>query len=68
MSAQETVPGQAVSTLESSLDLVDHLEPPDGVPVRVGPFLTNDAAAVVQQHRSITALHILRKRLGRGTR
>lgn len=52
-------------SLESSLDLVYHLEPPDGVPVGVGPFLTNDAAAVVQQHRSVAALHILRKRFSR---
>lgn len=45
-------------SLESSLDLVDHLKSPEGVPVRVGPFLTEYAAAVVQQHRSVTALHM----------
>ena len=45
-------------SLESGLDLVDHLKPPEGVPVGVRPFLTDYAAAVVQQHGCITALHI----------
>ena len=54
MSAQETMPGQG--GLQRGLDVVDDLEAPQRVLVGVGAFLAHDAAAVVQQHRSVAAL------------
>lgn len=50
--------GAWAGSLESGLDLVDNLKPPEGVPVGVGPFLTDYAATVIQQHGRITALHV----------
>jgi hypothetical protein len=44
-------------SLKSGFDLVDHLKPPEGVPVGVRPFLTDYTAAVVQQDGCIAALH-----------
>ncbi|WVZ71701.1 hypothetical protein U9M48_020253 [Paspalum notatum var. saurae] len=44
--------------LKSGLDLVNNLKPPKGVLVGVGPFLTDYAATVIQQHGCITALHV----------
>jgi hypothetical protein len=36
------------SRLKGDLDLVDDLEPPEGVQIGVGPLLTDYAAAVVE--------------------
>jgi hypothetical protein len=49
--------GAGAVGLEGDLDLVYHLEPSGGVAVGVGPFLTDDAAAVVQQQRGVASLH-----------
>jgi hypothetical protein len=60
--------GAGAGSLKGSLDLVDDLKPPEGIPVGVGPFLTNYAAAVIQQHGRIASLHtenVLVIRLGK---
>jgi hypothetical protein len=44
--------------LQGHLDLVDHLQPADGVLVGVRAFLAHDGRAVVQQQRSVAALHV----------
>jgi hypothetical protein len=49
--------GAGAGVLQGDLDLVDHLESPGGVPVGVGPFLADDAGAVVQQYRGVASLH-----------
>ena len=49
--------GAGAGGLDGDLDLVDHLESSGGVPVGVGPFLADDAAAVVQQQRGVASLH-----------
>ena len=49
--------GAGAGGLEGDLDLVDDLESSGGVAVGVGPFLADDAAAVVQQQRGVASLH-----------
>jgi hypothetical protein len=56
--------GARAGSLKGSLDLVDNFKPPEGVPVGVGPFLANYAAAVIQKHGRVTSLH--RKMLEKG--
>lgn len=48
--------GARTFLLQCSLDLVDDLEPPRGVPVGVRPLLARYRPATVQQKRRVTAL------------
>jgi hypothetical protein len=49
--------GAVARRLDCGLDLVDDLEPPGGVLVRVRPLLARDLAAAVQQERRVASLH-----------
>lgn len=49
--------GAGAGGLEGGLDLVDDLEPPEGVAIGVGILLADYAAAVVQQHGCVAPLH-----------
>jgi hypothetical protein len=52
--------------LKGHLDLVDQLQPSDGVLVGVGVFLGDDGRAVVEQQRTIAALHVRTRRTEKG--
>ena len=53
--------GAGAGGLEGGLDLVDDLESPDGVLVRVGVLLAHNGGAVVQQHRRVAPLQSIRE-------